>query len=59
MVKDGSPEFNSGTTSYRLPVVTIGLSLTVFPVLWSPGVPDREIDPSRWMHEIGLATDGC
>jgi len=34
-VGDKSPPLSSpGTTSYRLPIVTIGLSLTVFAVLW-------------------------
>ena len=32
------------TTFYRLVVVTIGLSLTVFAVLRSPDVPDGQTD---------------
>jgi len=32
-VGDGFPEYSPGMTSYRLPIVTIGLSLTVFAVL--------------------------
>ena len=53
-VGDGSPT-SPGTTSYRLPIVTIGLSLTVFAVLrmFQTG---RQTD--RQTDGIGLAIGG-
>jgi len=34
MVSETGPQSSPDTTSYRLPIVIIGLSLTVFAVLW-------------------------
>jgi len=52
---ESSPLSSPGTTSYRLPIVTIGLSLTVFAMLrmfqadgWTDGQTDG----------IGLAKGG-
>jgi len=49
-VEDRSPEYSPMVTSYSLPIVTIGLSLTVYAVLRL--VTDRQTDG------IGLAKDG-
>jgi len=48
------------TTFYRLVVVTIGLSLTVFAVLRSPDVPDGQTDRQTdgRTDGIGLAIGG-
>jgi len=50
-VIDIGPLSSSGTTSYRLPIVTIGLSLTVFAVL-------RMFQTDRQTDGIGLAIGG-
>jgi len=51
-VGDGSTPLSSpGSTSYRLPIVSIGLSLTVFAVL-------RIFQTDRRMDGIGLAIGG-
>jgi len=57
MGSEMGPTNSPGTTSYKLLIVTLGLSLTVFRS--APGVPDSQIGgrnwSSKWRHYAGVS----